>query len=255
VTSALPLTTLPTRTLQVEVWSDIACPWCYIGKRRFAAALDAFPFRDHVSVTWRSYELSPGTPAGPGRPEIDALVEHKGLPREQVRQMFAHVADVAAGEGLVFDFDCALAANTFDGHRLLHVARETGGAALVDALVEKVFAAHFSQGADLGDHETLVRLAREAGFADAGLDDDGVREVLAGDRAADDVRRDEAEARALGVNGVPFFVVDRRVAVSGAQPSEVFTQLLEAGWREANPLTVVAGDPDAEACTDDSCVV
>jgi predicted DsbA family dithiol-disulfide isomerase len=251
-----PLLSLaPTRTLQVEVWSDIACPWCYIGKRRFAAALDAFPHRQHVEVTWRSYELSPGTPAGPGRPEIDALVEHKGLPRDQVRQMFAHVANVAAGEGLTFDFDRALAANTFDGHRLLHVAREVGGPALVETLIEAVFDAHFSQGADLGDHETLVRLAREAGFAAAGLDDDAVRAVLAGDRAADDVRRDEAEARALGVNGVPFFVVDRRVAVSGAQPAEVFTQLLEAGWREANPLAVLGGDPDAQACTDDSCAV
>lgn len=243
------------RTLHVEVWSDIACPWCFIGKRRFATALAAFPHREHVRVTWRSYELSPDTPTGPGRPEVDALVEHKGLPADRVRQMFAQVTAVAAGEGLAYDFDRALAFNTFDAHRLVHVAAETGGAPLADALVETLFSAHFEHGRDLGDPETLVALAADAGFGAAGLDDDAVRAVLASDRAADAVRADEAQARLLGVTGVPFFVVDRRIAVSGAQPAEVFAQLLEAGWREANPLTVLPGATDAQGCADDACAL
>jgi predicted DsbA family dithiol-disulfide isomerase len=238
----------PTRTLQVEVWSDIACPWCYIGKRRFATALADFPHREHVEVIWRSYELSPSTPVGPGIPEIEALARHKGIPQERVVQMFAQVTAVAAGEGLAYDFDRTLSANTFAAHRLVHLARTTGHA---DQVLEALFSAHFEHGADLGDDETLVRLVSEAG-----VDADAARSALDAGDFADEVRADEAEARAIGVNGVPFFVVDRRVAVSGAQPADVFTQLLETGWREANPLqTLASADPDAEACADDSCAI
>ena len=237
-----------TRTLTVEVWSDIACPWCYIGKRRFATALAGFAFRDQVEVTWRSYELSPGTPTGPGRPEIDALSEHKGIPRDRVEQMFAQVTSVAAGEGLAYDFERTLSANTFDGHRLVHLAATVGGSVLAEAVLEALFSAHFEHGADLGDPETLVRIVSGAGV-DAAL----VRATLAGDDFSDAVRADEAEARAIGVTGVPFFVVDRRIGVSGAQPAEVFTQLLEQGWRDAHPLATLA--PDAQACADDSCAI
>jgi predicted DsbA family dithiol-disulfide isomerase len=241
----------PVRTLNVEIWSDIACPWCYIGKRRFSTALAGFPHRDRVAVTWRSYELSPGTPVGPGRPEIDNLAELKGIPHDQVRRMFAQVTAVAAGEGLAYDFDRALAVNTFAAHRLVHLARTTGGAELAERVLEALFSAHFEHGADLGDDETLVRLV-----SGAGIDEGAVRAALAGDDGADAVRADEDEARALGVTGVPFFVVDRRIAVSGAQPAEVFTQLLEAAWREANPLqTLPTADPDAAACVDDSCAI
>lgn len=241
----------PVRTLTVEVWSDIACPWCFIGKRRFATALAGFPHRDHVEVTWRSYELSPTTPVGPGRPELDALAEHKGIPVDRVKQMFAQVTAVAAGEGLAYDFDRALAVNTFAAHRLVHLAHSTGGADLAERTLEALFSAHFEHGADLGDDETLVRIV-----SGAGLDAEAARAALDSDEGADAVRADEDEARALGVTGVPFFVVDRRVAVSGAQPAEVFTQLLEAGWREANPLqTLAAADPDAAACVDDSCAI
>jgi predicted DsbA family dithiol-disulfide isomerase len=233
------------------VWSDIACPWCYIGKRRFATALADFPHREHVDVTWRSYELSPSTPVGPGTPEIDMLARLKGIPHDQVKQMFAQVTAVAADEGLAYDFDRALAANTFAAHRLVHLARTTGGADLAEAVLEALFSAHFEHGADLGDDETLVRIV-----SGAGIDEEVVRAALAGDEGADAVRADEDEARALGVSGVPFFVVDRRIAVSGAQPADVFTQLLEAGWREANPLqTLATADPDAAACVDDSCAI
>jgi predicted DsbA family dithiol-disulfide isomerase len=120
------------RTVTVEVWSDIACPWCFIGKRRFAHALATFPHREHVDVVWRSYQLSPDTPRGPGRPEAQALAEMKGLPLDRVQQMFAHVTSVAAGDGLAYDFDTVLAFNSYDAHRLVHLARETGGPELAE---------------------------------------------------------------------------------------------------------------------------
>jgi len=248
-------TPTPVRTITVEVWSDVACPWCFIGKRRFATALAAFPHRAHVDVVWRAYQLSPDTPRGPGRPEAEALAEMKGLPLDQVQRMFEHVTAVAAGEGLAYDFDTVLTFNTYDAHRLVHLARETGGAALAEATLEALFSAHFERGADLGADGALVAVAREAGFAQAGLDDAAVAAFLAGDAQSDAVDADIAAARELGVTGVPFFVVDRRYAVSGAQPAAVFTQLLDAGWREANPLRVLAGDPTADACTDDSCAI
>lgn len=243
------------RTVTVEVWSDVACPWCYIGKRRFAEALSAFPQRAHVDVVWRSFQLSPDTPRGPGRPEAQALAEMKGIPLESVQQMFAHVTAVAEGVGLRYDFDRVLAFNSYDAHRLTHLAREVGGAALADRTVELLFSAHFERGVDLGLDASLVGVAREAGFAAAGYDDEAVAAFLAGDEQSQSVDADIATARELGVSGVPFFVVDRRYAVSGAQPTEVFAQLLEAGWREANPVQTIPADPSADACTDDSCTV
>lgn len=242
------------RTVTVEVWSDVACPWCYIGKRRFAEALSAFPQRAHVDVVWRSFQLSPDTPRGPGRPEAQALAEMKGIPLESVQQMFAHVTAVAEGVGLRYDFDRVLAFNSYDAHRLTHLAREVGGAALADRTVELLFSAHFERGVDLGLDASLVGVAREAGFAAAGYDDEAVAAFLAGDEQSQSVDADIATARELGVSGVPFFVVDRRYAVSGAQPTEVFAQLLEAGWREANPVQTIPADP-SDACTDDSCTV
>jgi predicted DsbA family dithiol-disulfide isomerase len=254
--STSPNVAAATPTVLVEVWSDIACPWCYIGKRRFAAALQAFAHRDHVEVVWRSYELSPDTPAGPGIPEIAALSQRMSAPVERIREMFAHVTEVAAGDGLTYDFERALAANTFDAHRLVHLAREHGGPELADRTLEALFAAQFTVGADLGTASVLAEIAAEAGFAAAGLDDAAVLAALAGDRAADAVRHDEAEARALGVTGVPFFVAGRRIAASGAQPVGVFGRLLEAAWQDANPFVTLTGtDEAAGACVDDSCAI
>jgi len=250
VTLDLPTLTAPPRTITVEVWSDVACPWCWIGKRRFASALRDFAHRDHVEVVWRSYQLAPDAPAGPGRPEIDALVEMKGLSRDRAEEMFAQVTAIGADEGLRYDFARTLTFNTFDAHRLLHLARRAGGAALVEATMEALFSAHFEQGADLGADGALVEVAGRAGFAAHGWDDARVATALDGDDAADAVREDVATGRALGVTGVPFFVVDRRYAISGAQPAEVFAQLLDAGWREAHPLVVA---PAGEVCTDGSC--
>ena len=230
----------------LEVWSDIACPWCYIGKTRFEAALAQFPHREQVEVVWRSYQLSPDTPAGLRRSEIDALVEMKGMPADQVRQMFAHVASTAAADGLAMDFDTVIAANTFDAHRLIHFAGDRG-----TEVMAALFRAHFEQGRVIDDRDELVAVATEAG-----LDADAVRAALESDAEADHVRDDLAQARALGVTGVPFFVANRAIGVSGAQPVEVFTQLLEKAYADATPIVTLAGAADADgACTDGSCAV
>lgn len=242
------------RDLHVEIWSDIACPWCYIGKRRFAAALEQFEHRDHVRVTWRSFELQPDaepSTAHPGLTEAQLLSERKGMPLDQVQQMFAHVTGIAASVGLAYDFDRVVPANTFDAHRLVHVAAELGGASAAAEVVERLMSAHFEHGRVVDDPEVLVAVATEAG-----LDAVAVREALASDAGAGAVRADEAEAAALGIQGVPFFVADRRLGLSGAQPVEVFAQLLDQAWRDANPplaIPTVAGAADAEACGPDGC--
>lgn len=235
-------------TALIEVWSDIACPWCYIGKRRFTEALDRFPNRDRVSVVWRSYQLAPDTPVGARRAELEALVEHKGMPADQVRQMFQHVAATAAADGLTMDFDTVIAANTFDAHRLLHLA-----GARRDALLEALFRAHFTDGKVIDDRAVLVEVA-----ASVGMDADAVAAALDGDAGADRVRADLEAAGQLGVSGVPFFVANRRLAVSGAQPQDVFAELLRRAVEDADADgadSSAAPGEDAEGCTDDSCAV
>jgi len=242
------------KDLNVEIWSDIACPWCYIGKRRFAEALAGFEHRDHVRVTWRSFELQPDaepSSAHPGQTEAAMLAERKGMPLDQVQQMFAQVTSVAASVGLAYDFDTVVPANTFDAHRLVHVAGELGGADVAADVVERLMSAHFEHGRVVDDPEVLVAIATEAG-----LDAEPVRTALATDTGAGAVRADEAEAAALGIHGVPFFVADRRLGLSGAQPAEVFTQLLTQAWADANPplaIPTIAGAADAEACGPDGC--
>jgi predicted DsbA family dithiol-disulfide isomerase len=214
-----------TTPLRVEIWADVACPWCYIGRRRFAAALAAFPHRDRVQVRWRSYLLSPEAPVGSPLTEAEMLAEAKGLPLEAVQEMFAHVTGVAADAGLELRFDTVRPANTFDAHRLVHLARRRDPD-LADAMVETLMSAHFQQGLAVDDREVLVRLAVQVG-----LDAEDVRRALDGDGGADDVLADLEEGRAVRVSGVPFFVLDRRYGVSGAQPTELFVQALEQAWQ------------------------
>ncbi|MFE3293595.1 DsbA family oxidoreductase [Rhodococcus sp. NPDC059234] len=230
----------------MEVWSDIACPWCYIGKRRFEDALASFEHRDRVEVVWRSYQLAPDTPVGARVGELEALVRQKGMPAEQVRQMFAHVASTAAADGLTMDFDTVIAANTFDAHRLVHLAGDRG-----HDVMAALFRAHFSEGRVVDDRDELVAIA-----AEVGLDAEEVRAALAGDTAADRVRSDIAEARALGITGVPFFAANRAIGVSGAQPVEVFTQLLEQAYAQSGGIVTLDGEgADGAACADGSCAV
>ena len=217
----MPNEQLPAEPLvHLEVWTDIACPWCYIGAGRLAAALAQFPQRDRVEVRWRAYELSADRPAGAGEREVDALMAAKGMTAEQVEGMFAQVASAARADGLDIDFDTTIAANTFDAHRLVHLAgadTERG-----TEMLHALYRAHFADGVAVDDRQALVKIAAAVGF-----DTDEVAEALSGDAAADAVREDEKLAADLGVTGVPFFVANRKYAVSGAQPVEVLLQMLQ----------------------------
>lgn len=217
--------------MEVEIWSDINCPWCYIGKRRFESALARFDHADEVNVTWRSFELDPSAPADLGGNSAAMLAEKYGLTPERAQEMEAHVTEVAAGDGLEYNLDVSRIGNTFDGHRLVHLAQRHG---LQDAMKELLLRARFTEGKLVSDPEVLLACAVEVG-----LDADEVRKALAEDAFADDVRADEQLAQQLGISGVPMFVVNRALGASGAQPPELLLQLLEQGWENAQQSAAV----------------
>ncbi|MEU3944781.1 DsbA family oxidoreductase [Streptomyces sp. NPDC029526] len=237
--------------MRVEIWSDIACPWCYVGKARFEKALAAFPHRDHVEVVHRSFELDPGRAKDDIEPVLTLLTRKYGMSEAQAQAGEENLATQAAAEGLPYRTRDRDHGGTFDMHRLLHHARAEGRQSeLLDALYRANFAEERSV---FDDDERLVELA-----VAAGLDADGARQVLADPQAyADEVREDEREAARLGARGVPFFVLDRAVGVSGAQPVEVFTRALTQAWGDRSPLRSVAGQDDADGavCGPDGCEV
>jgi len=228
--------------VDVEIWSDIACPWCYVGKRRFEAALAGFEQRDGVRVTWRSFELDPAAPREREHDGATHLAEKYATSRDEALAMQQRMTDVAAAEGLEFRFDRARGANTFDAHRVLHLAAAHG---LQDAMKERVMRAYLGEGELVSDHAVLERLAVEVG-----LPAEEVRAALRGDAFADEVREDERVAAGLGIQAVPFFVVDRRLGASGAQPPAVLLELLRQAWPEQAAVQVVA---DGEHCGIDGC--
>lgn len=240
--------------VKVEIWSDVVCPWCYIGKRRFESALRDFEHAADVEVEWKAFQLDPTTVSvtrraeGPSDAHARALSVKLGRSVEETQQLIDHVDATAAAEGLEFHQDVSVPANTVKAHQLLHLAGERG---VQDAVKERFLRAHFSEGEPLGDDATLVRLA-----AEAGLDADEARAVLAEGRYVDAVRADVDEAAALGARGVPFFVVDRTYGVSGAQPAEQFLQVLQRAWAESRPLTLVGEGGSADgACGPDGCAI
>ncbi|MFD1524459.1 DsbA family oxidoreductase [Pseudonocardia yunnanensis] len=235
--------------MKVEIWSDVVCPWCAIGKRRFEKALAQFAHRDEVEVTWRSFELDPGAPQEREGDLAEHLASKYGVSREQADGMHRQMTETAAADGWEFHFEHARGGNTFDAHRLIHLGAERG---VQDAVKERLFRAYLTEGERIGDPETLVRIG-----AEAGLDADEARAVLASDRFADEVRADERQAQAFGINGVPFFVIDRTYGVSGAQPAETLLEVLDTAWAKSHPRQVLtpAGGPDGSACTDGSCAV
>ncbi|MBE7159945.1 MAG: DsbA family oxidoreductase [Williamsia herbipolensis] len=203
----------------VDIWSDIACPWCYLGKRRFEAGLAQFDGRDDVVVTYHSFELAPDTPVDFDGSEIDFLVQHKGLPAAQVRQMLAQMTETGAQDGVRYDFDALRHTNTRKAHEVLHLAKADGVQRQVAA---RLFAAYFTEGRHLGRDDELADLA-----AEVGLDRDEVLIALEEGTYADAVTADIEQARAYGITGVPFFVLDGRYGISGAQAPETFTSALE----------------------------
>jgi predicted DsbA family dithiol-disulfide isomerase len=212
--------------MQVEIWSDVVCPWCYLGKRRFERALAAFEHRADVQVTYRSFELDPSAPTGVSTPTVDMLASKYGLTSEQARDAQLQMEQRAAVDGLEFRMDGLRSGNTRDAHRLLHLAQDRGRQ---PELVERLHRAYFTEQTSIFDHPALLALAVEVG-----LDKAEVNRVLAGDEYADAVAADEATAHQLGATGVPFFVFDRRYGVAGAQPEAAITQTLEQAWAHAH---------------------
>lgn len=235
--------------LRVDIWSDIACPWCYVGKRHLEEALSRFAARDSVEVVWRAFELDPAAP-----PVRDASMSYSerlgkkyGVSKGKADAMLARMVDVAAADGLEFRFDRIKSGNTFNAHRLLHLAHERG---VQDAVKERLLRAYMTEGEPIGDLAALERVAVESG-----LDRKEVHDMLASQEYVKEVRADEEEARRLGITGVPFFVVAGRYGLSGAQPSEVLLEALNQAWAEiapqhANELTV----PEGATCGPEGCL-
>ena len=211
--------------MKVEIWSDVVCPWCYIGKRRLEAALAEFEAADEVEITWRSFQLNPDHPVGTHEAHDEHLARKLGATPEQVHQLNERVVALAAAEGLDYHFDTYVTVNTFDAHRVTHLAKALG---LGLPIHERFLRAQLVEGEVLDDPDTLVRLA-----AEVGVPEDETRRVLAGDDYAAEVLADIDEARALGITGVPFFVLDRRYGISGAQPAALFLEALRTAHREA----------------------
>jgi predicted DsbA family dithiol-disulfide isomerase len=214
-----------TITVEVEIWADIVCPWCYLGKRRFERALEGFGHRDKVQVVYRSFELDPRAPRGVTTPTVEMLAQKYGMNADQARQAQREMEQRATADGLTFRMDGLRSGNTKDAHRLLQLAKASDRQ---DELMERLQRAYFTEQNSIFDSDTLTRLAVEAG-----LNPGEVADVLASDRYSDHVETDEAMARSLGATGVPLFVIDRRYGISGAQSAETITEVLERAWSEA----------------------
>lgn len=240
--------------LRIDIWSDIACPWCLIGKRRFERALSQLDFADQVEVLYHSFQLDPALPEHYDGTEAEYLAQHKQMPPEQVRQMLAQVTQVAAGEGLHYDFDHLVVANSRLGHRLLHGARALDASGTTQGLQvrvkEALLVGHFEQGRDIGDVEQLVAMAVEAG-----MEDSSARTFLAESSLDMGIEVDIMTAEQYRISGVPFYVVGGKYGIAGAEAPEVFVQAITQAWTEMQqqeqPITLVGGS--GEACGPDGC--
>jgi predicted DsbA family dithiol-disulfide isomerase len=236
--------------MKVEVWSDIMCPFCYIGKRHFESALGRFEGRNNVEIEWHSFQLDPTIPKNiPSKENVyQYLADKKGISYEQSAKMHERVIEMAKNAGLDYRFDKAIVANSFDAHRLIQLAKTKE---LGDAAEERLFRAYFTEGKDFGDHDTLIAIGKEIG-----LNAEEIKSALVSDDYAEKVERDIQEAAEIGVQGVPFFVFDRRYAVSGAQAPEYFLQALNQSfgeWEKANPDTELAPAEGAVCSPDGDC--
>jgi predicted DsbA family dithiol-disulfide isomerase len=236
--------------MKVEIWSDIMCPFCYIGKRHYESALSMFEGRNQVEIEWHSFQLDPTIPkSNPSKENVyQYLADKKGITYEQSAKMHERVIEMARNAGLDYRFDKAIVANSFDAHRVIQLAKTRG---LGDAVEERLFLAYFTEGKDFGDHATLVSIGKEIG-----LPEEEIKSALVSELYAEKVERDIQEAAEIGVQGVPFFVFDRKYAVSGAQPPEYFLQALNQSfdeWEKANPDTKLAPAEGAVCSPDGNC--
>ena len=234
--------------MRIEIWSDVVCPWCYIGKRRRETALADFEHADAVEIVWRSFQLDPGAPREPVETVAESLGRKYGGGAEGGKQMIDRVEAVAAEEGMVWRHHDSLRVGTMDAHRLLHLALHDGGPRLQGELKEALLAAYFVQARNVADPGELRAIA-----VDAGLDAGAVDRVLGSQEYADEVWADISQAQAYGATGVPFFVIDQKFGVSGAQPADTLRQVLDRAWVERTPrVQVLAG---GEECGPEGCAI
>jgi predicted DsbA family dithiol-disulfide isomerase len=210
--------------MKVEIWSDVMCPFCYIGKRKFEAALSQFPEKEKIKLIWKSYQLSPDMKTDPHTSIHQFLAKHKGFSLEEAKEVNEHVTQLAKQVGLIYNFDKAVVANSFNAHRFSHFAKHHGKQ---NEAEEKLFFSYFTAGKNIDDYQTLIQLG-----AEIGLNTDDLKAALENGMYADDVKADISEAYKVGVHGVPFFVFNRKYSVSGAQSPQVFLQTLERSFSE-----------------------
>jgi predicted DsbA family dithiol-disulfide isomerase len=216
--------------MKVEIWSDVMCPFCYIGKRRFENALQDFGHNDEIEIEWKSFQLNPDMVTNPDINIDEYLAEIKGFPLEKAQQLNAHVTQMAAEAGLTYNFDKAVVANSFNAHRYSHLAKQHGKGVEAE---EQLFKAYFTDGQNIDDLQTLIELG-----AELDLDTIEIKTALETNAYADEVKHDIAQAQYLGIQGVPFFVFNNKYAVSGAQAVPVFEQTLDKAyteWRQEKP--------------------
>ncbi|MBH5317724.1 DsbA family oxidoreductase [Paenibacillus sp. GSMTC-2017] len=233
--------------MKVELWSDFVCPFCYIGKRKFESALSEFPHKDHVELEFKSFELDPNTDSSLNASVHEMLAKKYGMSIDQAKASSNNVAEQAAAVGLVFRFDGMLDLNTFDAHRLSQYAADQGKGA---EMSERLLKAHFTDSDNISNHARLLELAVEVG-----LNREAVRQLLESTQYADKVREQEEEGSRLGIRGVPFFVIDRKYAVSGAQSPAVFLDTLNKAWEEKYPTLLQVDEANSDGiCTDGICI-
>ena len=232
--------------MKVEIWSDVMCPFCYIGKRKFELALEKFPQRDTVEITWKSFQLNPDMITDPDKNINQYLAEVKGWSVKQAEDANNYVTDIAKKVGLTYNMDKAIVANSFDAHRLSHLAKKYNKQ---DALEEQLFIAYFTEGKNTADHDTLIAIGKEIG-----LNETEIKTMLQGNEFSAEVNQDILEAQMVGARGVPFFVFDRKYAVSGAQDPAAFEQVLNTIWEEQTKLTPITINENAgDVCGPDGC--
>ncbi|MGG4396105.1 DsbA family oxidoreductase [Paenibacillus thiaminolyticus] len=231
--------------MKVEIWSDVACPFCYIGKRRFEEALSQFGHGDKVEVIYRSFQLDPNAEQHPTKDAYTAIAEKYGVSREQSIAMHEDIVRQGKEAGIDYQFDAMIMTNTMDAHRLIHFAGQYGKR---DKVAELLFKAYFTDGKNVSEKDTLLAVA-----AEAGLEREAAASMLESEQFTSEVEEEMREANQLGCRGVPFFVFNRKYAVGGAQQPEMFLEVLDKAWKEEHPLTVLTPEGGEGLCTDDSC--
>ncbi|WP_413512710.1 DsbA family oxidoreductase [Myroides odoratus] len=234
--------------MKVEIWSDVMCPFCYVGKKHFEDALEQLPFKDKVEVEWKSFQLDPTLPVeGVAESTIDYLVTRKGMPKEQIEGMMTQLQQAGLAVDIDFRQDISIPVNTFRAHRLIHFAQSKGKG---NEMEEALFYAHFTAGKNVGQIEVLTEIA-----TNIGLNKEEVIALLTSEAHTQEVKNDIDEAQTLGISGVPFFVIDRKYGISGAQPVDTFAEALTQAFEESQPKFEMKGNPDANACGPEGCEI